>query len=122
TFKHCIFQARARRVGSEQEACDFARVVAKGSQRGAYNSVAPMAFRVMKDGQREEGFDDYGDSGTGERLLCLLKNWNAYDIVIVVIRIDKGFMGASFIGARKFKLVVDRAKLLLESCYLQARQ
>ncbi|CAM9398651.1 unnamed protein product, partial [Hapterophycus canaliculatus] len=62
-----------------------------------------------------EGYCDNGDVGSGEKLLHLLQKWDVRHRVLMVTRIDGGFMRADLMGIRRYKFVIDRAKRLLDS-------
>ncbi|CAN0026333.1 unnamed protein product, partial [Laminaria digitata] len=63
----------------------------------------------------EEGYCDNGDVGSGEKLLYLLQKWDIRDRVLVVTRINGGFVRAELLGVRRYRFVIDRAKKLLEN-------
>eukprot|EP00903_Cladosiphon_okamuranus_P010460 g9896.t1 len=65
--------------------------------------------------ESEEGFCDNGDVGSGEKLLHLLQKWDVRHRMLMVTRIDGGFMMAELMGVRRYKFVIDRAKKLLEN-------
>lgn len=49
----------------------------------------------------DEGYCDNGDVGAGEKLLCLLQKWDVRRRVLVVTRIDGGFVLAELLGVRR---------------------
>lgn len=53
------------------------------------------------DDDSEEGFRDNGDVGSGEKLLHLLQKWDVRNRVLMVTRIDGGFMMAELMGVRR---------------------
>jgi len=53
------------------------------------------------DSNSQEGFCDNGDVGSGEKLLALLQKWDVRQRVLMVTRIDGGFMMAELLGARR---------------------
>lgn len=49
----------------------------------------------------EEGYCDNGDVGSGEKLLYLLQKWDVRHRVLMVTRINGGFMMAELMGVRR---------------------
>mmetsp|Transcript_102595 Transcript_102595/g.293855 ORF Transcript_102595/g.293855 Transcript_102595/m.293855 type:complete len:214 (-) Transcript_102595:373-1014(-) len=84
------------------------------------SAVSPCAWRL----EAEEGHDDHGDLGAGEKLLGLLQRWDVRNVIIVVTRHDsKSLHGGSFLapeklGIQRYRIVLGRAKHVLEQCYL----
>lgn len=94
-------------------------------EAGFSHFVGPFAYRLacvghgrersprnLDDGSRgpeddsssddsEEGFCDNGDVGSGEKLLHLLQKWDVRNRVLMVTRIDGGFMMAELMGIRR---------------------
>lgn len=56
---------------------------------------------LEKDCDGEEGYRDNGDVGSGEKLLHLLQKWDVRHRVLMVTRIDGGFMKAELMGIRR---------------------
>lgn len=69
------------------------------------SSQAAMSYSYNGMGaettNKEEGFCDNGDVGSGEKLLYLLQKWDVRHRVLVVTRIDGGFMRAELLGIRR---------------------
>lgn len=53
------------------------------------------------DNDSEEGYCDNGDVGSGEKLLHLLRKWDVRHRVLMVTRINGGFMMAELMGVRR---------------------
>lgn len=53
------------------------------------------------DSDSEEGYCDNGDVGSGEKLLHLLQKWDVRHRVLMVTRIDGGFVMAELMGVRR---------------------
>lgn len=76
------------------------RCVAEGARQsprdiGDHNRVPEDDFNS------QEGFCDNGDVGSGEKLLALLQKWDVRQRVLMVTRIDGGFMRAELLGVRR---------------------
>ncbi|KAH8058488.1 alpha-glucuronidase [Aureococcus anophagefferens] len=101
---------------------EFVVAALKGAQR-----CVPYAYRLAggapgapPEGARE-GRDDGGDVGVGDKLLHLLTQWDVENVVLVVTRDDsKSIVGGEALGVRRFKIVIDCAKSVLELCYLDS--
>ena len=116
------------RIGSVQEARAVCKAVSSqiAQEAGFSEYVCPFAFRlscneVLKAPRRlealpreapvaddestgdvtQEGFCDNGDVGSGEKLLYLLQRRGLRHIVLVVSRINGGFMMAELLGIRR---------------------
>ena len=84
----------------------------KGEERGEERGEKKGEERGEKRGGREEeGFDDDGEGGAGEKLLFLLKKRGFSNIVIVVVR---WFGGIQLFGLR-FKLITNTANKLFDT-------
>lgn len=80
--------------------CPFAYRLAclRGPDPRVGNDRSPA---VAPDTEEEEGFCDNGDIGSGEKLLYLLQKWDVRHRVLVVTRINGGFMMAELLGIRR---------------------
>ena len=77
--------------------------------------VSPSAYRLADGG---EGSDDGGDVGTGQKLLDLLRRWDVENVALMVTRDDsQSLVSSDVLGAKRFKLSLDCAKIVLEACY-----
>lgn len=72
-----------------------------------------LAFRT----DLEEGYDDGGFLGAGEKLLHMLERMNVDNIVVMVFFWDYGHMSNA--GADLFKKVLDTARGLILSLHSQ---
>ena len=76
-----------------------------------------LAFRVSNQDGLQEGFDDDGEEGAGEKLLSLLQKMEVENILIVVCIWDKGVKignTSSIVkGGEFYKILIDRARELL---------
>ncbi|KAH8044425.1 alpha-glucuronidase [Aureococcus anophagefferens] len=120
-FKRSRFAGHAAPVASVGDV-EFVVAALKGAQR-----CVPYAYRLAggapgapPEGARE-GRDDGGDVGVGDKLLHLLTQWDVENVVLVVTRDDsKSIVGGEALGVRRFKIVIDCAKSVLELCYLDS--
>ncbi|CAM9173571.1 unnamed protein product, partial [Ectocarpus sp. 12 AP-2014] len=87
----------------------------RGARTQASKNVGDISRAPKNNADAEEGFCDNGDVGSGEKLLHLLQKWDVRQRVLIVTRINGGFMWAELMGIRRYKFVVDRAKKLLEN-------
>lgn len=65
-----------------------------------------------------EGYDDGGDPGCGAKLLHLLQRWDVQNVLLVVSVWEDGLPHR--LRGQRYKIVLDRAKLVLEQCYEDA--
>ncbi len=114
----------ASRVRTVAEVRAISEAVSTTTEREAASSeyVGPFAYRLQCVGQglqqsprnigdhnrtsdddsnSQEGFCDNGDVGSGEKLLALLQKWDVRQRVLMVTRIDGGFMMAELLGVRR---------------------
>ena len=56
--------------------------------------------------------------GTGQKLLDLLRRWDVENVALMVTRDDsQSLVSSDVLGAKRFKLSLDCAKIVLEACY-----
>lgn len=121
------------RVNTVAEAREVSEVVSATTERLAALSdfVGPFAYRLACAGgggarrqsprnigevsncsrpkeedcgtSSEEGYCDNGDVGSGEKLLHLLQKWDVRHRVLIVTRINGGFVMAELMGVRRYK-------------------
>lgn len=77
-------------------------------KRGAFvcDSGAAKGTRIF------EGFCDNGDVGSGEKLLYLLQKLDIRNRVLVVTRIDQGFVAAELLGIRRCETSLKRTQFI----------
>jgi len=116
SFKRSRFSGHAAPVKSAE---DIQQVLAMLRRP---HVVSPYAYRLQGwDPASQEGCSDGGDSGVGDKLLHLLQEWDVENVVLVVCRDDsKSLVGGDSLGVRRFKIVIDCAKAVLELCYLES--
>lgn len=118
TFKQCTFTGHACAVRNADEVRAVLAYMTQ-TRPWADSAVCPCAWRLMGD---EEGCDDHGDLGAGEKLLHLLSRWDVRNVVLVVTRHNSGkhgtFLGSEKLGIQRYRIVLGRAKHVLEQCYL----
>ena len=95
-------------------------------------------------GKVQEGYEDSNELGAGDKLLHLLNKWDIQNVVLIVTRQvpcvsssntqntiassmaviitmqDAGVPGR--LGQQRFRVLLDRAKAVLEQCYLDAME
>lgn len=97
----------AKEAGLREYVCPFAfRLSCGGTQKTPLRLEEPptekQGHESITDEAVQEGFCDNDDVGSGERLLYLLQNWNVeHGVVVVVSRINGGFMMAELLGIRR---------------------
>lgn len=119
-----IFPGCTPRVRTVAEVKAISEAVSTTTEREAASAefVGPFAYRLQCVGQgrqqsarnmgdhnrasdddsnSQEGFCDNGDVGSGEKLLALLQKWDVRQRVLIVTRIDGGFMMAELLGVRR---------------------
>lgn len=104
-----MFTQTAREAGLSGFVCPFA------FRLGSVDSKTPESSNRDQVGEEggtareargsinddNEGYYDNGDVGAGEKLLCLLQKWDVRRRVLVVTRIDGGFVMAELLGVRR---------------------
>lgn len=76
--------------------------VRKGARRSPRNLGDRNRGPEDDKSDSEEGYCDNGDVGSGEKLLHLLQKWDVRNRVLMVTRIDGGFMMAELMGVRRY--------------------
>lgn len=117
SFKKSKFTGHAAAVESVPEAL---LVVTSLRRAGC---CVPYAYRVrLSASNRKEGASDDGDTGIGDKLLHLLQRWDVENVILAVSRDDSASMvGGNFLGVRRFKVIMDCAKSVIQLCYLNAQ-
>lgn len=85
------------------------RLACVGHGNGAQRSPRNLGDRSCgpeddNSSDSDEGFCDNGDVGSGEKLLHLLQKWDVRHRVLMVTRIDGGFIMAELMGVRRYGL------------------
>lgn len=91
-------------AGLSEFVCPFAyRLECAGGQEpvGLRSRKATGPDNDGEGGCEEGGYCDNGDVGSGEKLLYLLQKWDVRHKVLVVTRIDRGFLKAELLGIRR---------------------
>jgi hypothetical protein len=120
-FEGRLIQAHAAPVRSLS---DVEYVVDKMQQMPPWDSsdFRPFAYRFVEYQDASttllEGCEDGNEYGCGDKLLHLLQKWGVHNVVLVVVRWDDGVPGR--MRCRHFPLILDRAKAVLEQCYMDA--
>lgn len=73
----------------------------RGASAQAPRNIGDRSRPPENDADAEEGFCDNGDVGSGEKLLHLLQKWDVRQRVLIVTRINGGFMWAELMGIRR---------------------
>jgi len=108
-FRGMRFRGHAVPVVSDEDVAAFM------NDTSVAIGVSPCAFRLADGG---EGSDDNGDVGTGQKLLDLLRRWDVENVALCVTRDDsQSLVSSDVLGAKRFKLSLDCAKIVLEACY-----
>ena len=108
-FRGMRFRGHAVPVVSDEDVAAFM------NDTSVSIGVSPCAFRLADGG---EGSDDGGDVGTGQKLLDLLRRWDVENVALCVTRDDsQSLVSSDVLGAKRFKLSLDCAKIVLEACY-----
>ena len=108
-FRGMRFRGHAVPVVSDEDVVSFM------NDTSVAIGVSPCAFRLADGG---EGSDDCGDVGTGQKLLDLLRRWDVENVALCVTRDDsQSLVSSDVLGAKRFKLSLDCAKIVLEACY-----
>ena len=94
----CPFAYRIARAGGRRSAAQ-----SDGSPAAAAATVPAPAGASPGNRNGEEGYCDNGDVGSGEKLLYLLQKWDIWDRVLVVTRINGGFVKAELLGVRRWE-------------------
>lgn len=111
----------AQEAGLSEYVCPFAfRLSCDGAHKKPLRLEEPSTEKQahgstgdesITDEAAQEGFCDNGDVGSGERLLYLLQNWDVkHGVVLVVSRINGGFMMAELLGLRR--------RVIFLKCYI----
>lgn len=108
----CPFAYRIARAGGR---CSAAQ--SDGSPAAAATVAAPAGASPGNHND-EEGYCDNGDVGSGEKLLYLLQKWDIWDRVLVVTRINGGFVKAELLGVRRWELASLIRKLMARNIFL----
>lgn len=122
TFKRCSFVGHACAVRSLVDVQTVATYL-RTTPPWVGCTVRPCAWRLEGD-EAAEGFDDFGDLGAGRKLLGLLQRWDVRNVVLSVTRHDdRGLPGGAFLaaerlGVQRYRVILGRAKDVLEQCYL----
>ena len=69
----------------------------------AAEAAGATAAAVPPENDDKESYCDNGDVGSGEKLLYLLQKWDIRDRVLVVTRINGGFVKAELLGVRRWE-------------------
>ena len=108
-FRGMRFRGHAVPVVSDEDVAAFM------NDTSVSVGVSPCAYRLADGG---EGSDDGGDVGTGQKLLDLLRRWDVENVALCVTRDDsQSLVSSDVLGAKRFKLSLDCAKIVLEACY-----
>lgn len=75
--------------------------VGHGAQRSPRNLGNGNRGPEEDNSDGQEGYCDNGDVGSGEKLLHLLQKWDVRNRMLMVTRIDGGFMMAELMGVRR---------------------
>jgi hypothetical protein len=125
-FKKSVYQAHATPVTTPEHinaALEHLRG-RKASSRSAYAAM-PFAYRVQNFAGGEsslvEGHEDDGELGAGEKLLHLLVRWDIRNVLLIVTRRDTSGPSGR-LGVQRYKVLLDRAKSVLEQCYVESMQ
>lgn len=79
----------------------------------------PFAYRLPDS----ESCSDEGDDGVGEKLLHLLRLFDVENVLLAVSRDDtSAIIGGNYLGPRRYRIVLECAKSVLELCYLRSLQ
>ena len=120
TFRRSTFAGHACAVRTEADVASVLRYMRESAPWDS-SSVRPCAWRLDSGA---EGSDDAGDVGAGEKLLHLLQRWDVKNVVLVVTRHDSdslhggGFLASEKLGVQRYRVILSRAKQVLEQCYL----
>jgi hypothetical protein len=125
-FKKSVYQAHATPVTTPEHinaALEHLRG-RKASFRSNYAAM-PFAYRVQNfaggDSSLVEGHEDDGELGAGEKLLHLLVRWDIRNVLLIVTRRDTSGPSGR-LGVQRYKVLLDRAKSVLEQCYAESIQ
>ena len=122
TFRRSTFAGHACAVRTDADVASVLRYMSE-SAPWSNSSVKPCAWRLDSG---VEGSDDAGDVGAGEKLLHLLQRWDVKNVVLVVTRHDSdslhggGFLASEKLGVQRYRIMLSKAKHVLEQCYLTA--
>ena len=130
-FKKSTFQAHAAPARTEDDVAWVLNFLRR-SEKWKGCQYMPHAYRIAMDVgaaavaesddvaealPAREGSEDHGESGAGDKLLHLLRRWGIQNVVLVLTRFDAGPPGR--LGAQRFRVLQDRAKAVLEQCYVE---
>ena len=120
TFRKSTFAGHDCAVRTESEVGSVLQYMSQSTPWDTC-SVRPYAWRLESGG---EGSDDLGDVGAGKKMLHLLQRWDVKNVVLVVTRHDSDslhggeFLASEKLGVQRYRIVLSRAKQVLEQCYL----
>lgn len=84
----------------------------RGARAQAPKNIGDSSRAPKNNADAEEGFCDNGDVGSGEKLLHLLQKWDVRQRVLIVTRINGGFMWAELMGIRRQEFRTKRHSTL----------
>ncbi len=90
------------------------------------STTATVNQLVKKDADQKlperilnEGFDDDGEAGAGEKLLGMLQKMEVENIIVIVCIWTSGVGSLQIRGGELYKIILDRAKELLTTIHEQ---
>ena len=81
--------------------------------------VKKEADQKLPERSLNEGFDDDGEAGAGEKLLGMLQKMEVENIIVIVCIWTNGVGSLQIRGGELYKIILDKAKELLTTIHEQ---